>query len=59
MVLEEESKWKLVGEHLKKAFNEKEKVTGKVLKEIKGGYIVEVFSHQTFLPKSLSEAKRR
>ena len=51
--IEMEAGW----EHLKKAFNEKEKVTGKVLKEIKGGYIVEVFSHQTFLPKSLSEAK--
>ncbi len=44
-------------EHLKNAFNTKEKITGKVLKEIKGGYIVEVFSHQTFLPKSLSETR--
>lgn len=45
-------------EKIKKAFENKEEVTGKVVKEVKGGYIVEIFSHQLFLPKSLSETKR-
>ena len=45
-------------EKLKESFEKKEAVTGKVLKEVKGGYIVEIFSHQVFLPKSLSETKK-
>lgn len=44
-------------EKIKTAFNNKEKVIGKIVKEIKGGYVVELYSHQAFLPKSLSEAK--
>lgn len=43
---------------LKEAFDKKETVTGKVLREVKGGYIVEIFSHQVFLPKSLSETRK-
>ena len=45
-------------EKLKEAFEKKEEITGKVVKEVKGGYVVEVFCHQAFLPKSLSEAKK-
>ena len=45
-------------EKIKEAFENKAEITGKVVKEVKGGYIVEVFSHQVFLPKSLSETKK-
>ena len=51
--IEMESGW----EQLKEAFQNNTKVTGTVIREIKGGYIVEVFAHQTFLPRSLSEAR--
>lgn len=44
-------------EKIKAASTNEEKIVGKVLKEIKGGYIVEIYSHQAFLPKSLSETK--
>lgn len=42
---------------LKEAHENKEIVTGKVTKEVRGGYILEIFSHQAFLPKSLSETR--
>ncbi len=45
-------------EKIKEAFEKKEEVSGKVVKEVKGGYIVEIFAHQVFLPKSLSETKK-
>ncbi len=51
--IEMEAGW----ENLKSAFQNNEAVTGKVVKQIKGGYIVDVFAHQAFLPNSLSEAK--
>ena len=44
-------------DELKSAFEGKEIVKGKVIREVKGGYIVEIFSHQGFLPKSLSETR--
>ncbi|MGL4671586.1 MAG: S1 RNA-binding domain-containing protein [Cetobacterium sp.] len=37
------------------AFDNNEVVTGKVVKRVNGGYIVEMFSQQGFLPNSLSE----
>lgn len=42
-------------EKLVKAFENHEIVTGKVSKRVKGGYIVELFHQQGFLPNSLSE----
>ena len=45
-------------EKIKEAFEKKEEITGKVVKEVKGGYIVEILSHQVFLPKSLSETRK-
>lgn len=42
-------------EKLEKALQNHEIITGKVLKRVKGGYIVEVYHQQAFLPNSLSE----
>ncbi|MGL4629455.1 S1 RNA-binding domain-containing protein [Cetobacterium sp.] len=42
-------------EKLNAAFNNNETVTGKILKKVKGGYVVELFFQQGFLPNSLSE----
>ncbi|MCQ8211722.1 S1 RNA-binding domain-containing protein [Cetobacterium somerae] len=42
-------------EQLMKAFENHEIVTGKISKRVKGGYIVELFHQQGFLPNSLSE----
>lgn len=40
---------------LEDAFEKKEIVTGKIVRRIKGGYLVEALFHQGFLPNSLSE----
>ena len=40
---------------LEEAFEKKEIITGKIVKRIKGGYMVEAMFHQGFLPNSLSE----
>lgn len=40
---------------IEEAFENKEILTGKIVKRIKGGYIVEALFHQGFLPNSLSE----
>ena len=40
---------------LEEAFEKKEIITGKIIKKIKGGYMVEAMFHQGFLPNSLSE----
>lgn len=40
---------------LEDAFEKKEIVTGKIVRRIKGGYMVEALFHQGFLPNSLSE----
>lgn len=40
---------------LENAFEKKEIVTGKIVRRIKGGYMVEALFHQGFLPNSLSE----
>lgn len=37
------------------AFKNKEVLKGKILRKVKGGYILSVLSHQGFLPNSLSE----
>ena len=42
-------------ELLMNAFEKHEIVTGKISKRVKGGYIVELFHQQGFLPNSLSE----
>ena len=42
-------------EQLAKAFENHDIVTGKISKRVKGGYIVELFHQQGFLPNSLSE----
>lgn len=42
---------------LKSAFENKEILEGKVIKKVKGGFIVEILAHQAFLPQSLSEVK--
>lgn len=42
-------------EKLVKALENKESVTGKIVRRIKGGYVVEVYFQQGFLPNSLSE----
>ncbi|WP_410208124.1 S1 RNA-binding domain-containing protein [Fusobacterium sp.] len=41
------------------AFNNKEVLTGKILRRVKGGYILSVLSHQGFLPNSLSEIPKK
>lgn len=46
-----EDNWK----KLEDAFENKETVTGKIVKRVKGGYMVEAMFHQGFLPNSLSE----
>lgn len=46
-----EDSWK----KLEEAFEKKEIITGKIVKRIKGGYMVEAMFHQGFLPNSLSE----
>ena len=46
-----EDNWK----KLEEAFENKETVTGKIVKRVKGGYMVEAMFHQGFLPNSLSE----
>lgn len=51
--IEMEAGW----DKLKEAYEAKSKATGKVIKEVRGGYVVEIFSHQSFLPKSLSETR--
>ena len=45
----------LGAEQLAKAFENHDIVTGKISKRVKGGYIVELFHQQGFLPNSLSE----
>ena len=40
---------------IENAFERKEIVSGKIIKRINGGYVVEVFKQQAFLPNSLSE----
>ena len=40
---------------IEEAFEKKEIITGKIVKRIKGGYMVEAMFHQGFLPNSLSE----
>lgn len=40
---------------LNEKFEKKDILTGKIVKKIKGGYIVEALLHQGFLPNSLSE----
>ncbi|MEG1183042.1 MAG: S1 RNA-binding domain-containing protein [Cetobacterium sp.] len=42
-------------EKLTTALENKDIVVGKILKRVKGGYVVEVFHQQGFLPNSLSE----
>jgi len=42
-------------EKLVKAFENKEIVKGKIIKRVKGGYVVNVLFQQAFLPNSLSE----
>ncbi|MGL4653629.1 S1 RNA-binding domain-containing protein [Cetobacterium sp.] len=42
-------------EKLNAVYNNKEIVTGKILKKVKGGYVVELFFQQGFLPNSLSD----
>lgn len=46
-----EDSWK----KLEEVFEKKEVITGKIVKRIKGGYMVEALFHQGFLPNSLSE----
>ena len=46
-----EDNWK----KLEEAFEKKEIITGKIVKRVKGGYMVEAMFHQGFLPNSLSE----
>lgn len=46
-----EDSWK----KLEEAFEKKEIITGKIIKRVKGGYMVEAMFHQGFLPNSLSE----
>ena len=46
-----EDRWK----KLEAAFEKKEIITGKIVKRVKGGYMVEAMFHQGFLPNSLSE----
>lgn len=46
-----EDSWK----KLEEAFEKKEIITGKIVKRVKGGYMVEAMFHQGFLPNSLSE----
>lgn len=46
-----EDSWK----KLEEVFEKKEIITGKIVKRIKGGYMVEALFHQGFLPNSLSE----
>ena len=46
-----EDNWK----KLEEAFENKETVVGKIVKRVKGGYMVEAMFHQGFLPNSLSE----
>lgn len=46
-----EDSWK----KLEEAFEKKENITGKIVKRVKGGYMVEAMFHQGFLPNSLSE----
>ena len=41
------------------AYNNKEVLTGKITKRVKGGYILSVLSHQGFLPNSLSEIPKK
>lgn len=40
---------------LEEAFEKKEIITGKIVRRIKGGYMIEALFHQGFLPNSLSE----
>lgn len=42
-------------EKLEKAMENKETVVAKIIKKVKGGYILEAFHQQGFLPNSLSE----
>ena len=42
-------------EKLEAAYKNHDIITGKILKRVKGGYIVDVFHQQSFLPNSLSE----
>lgn len=51
--IEMETGW----QQLKDAYEAKEKLVGRVVREVRGGYILEIFSHQVFLPKSLSETR--
>lgn len=46
-----EDSWK----KLEEAFEKKEIITGKIVKRVKGGYMIEAMFHQGFLPNSLSE----
>lgn len=46
-----EDSWK----KLEEAFEKKEIITGRIVKRVKGGYMVEAMFHQGFLPNSLSE----
>lgn len=46
-----EDSWK----KLEEAFEKKEIITGKIVKRVKGGYMVEAMFYQGFLPNSLSE----
>lgn len=42
-------------EKIKAAFENKEILTAKIIRKVKGGYILQVLGHQGFLPNSLSE----
>ena len=42
-------------EKIKAAFENKEVLTAKIIRKVKGGYILQVLGHQGFLPNSLSE----
>ncbi len=43
---------------LEAAFENKEIVTGKIIKRVNGGYIVEIMAHSAFMPNSLSQIRK-
>ena len=44
-------------EKLNDAFENKTVLKGKVIRKVKGGFIVDILAHQAFLPQSLSETR--
>lgn len=53
--IELEDNWK----HIEDSFENKTVLTGKIVRKIKGGYIVEACVYQGFLPNSLSEINEK